>query len=432
MDPYRLFAEDAIQKYKDLPEEQNELYKRKYVGVGPEALVEIFRRADPTPKDTAESIDAISKTLFSNTIVKFDVIISGDDYIIGPNAKYVTVLSPFDVKIALLEKKLFKSSEDKLAALIHAFTRKMVFIDIPKGAKSNINILFLNANSPLAVQVMINCAEESELQMMEWYASASSRPSASCVMHEAQLHPYSKASIDAVHNEDKGTIAVGLSKYKVGNSANLRINYLYNGGSHTRAKNRFDAVDHEASLHVNELIFGSSSQKFDISSYIENGAPSTTAELHTKAALMNESQCMMKGFAKIPFGSRGARSFVHETGMLLDKSAYLDSIPAMSIDENEVKATHSSATGPIDDELIFYLMSKGLDETKAKKLLVEGFFSSAVTRFKSDSAKLAAASLIADKINTSAFGGKLKISAENIWVGRANEEDIFKDHYKYR
>ena len=418
--------------YKALPEEQNELYKRKFVSIGPEAVMETFKNVDLSQRDTPESLEALAKSLFSNSLIKFDAIISGSGHVIGPNAKYITVLAPSEIKMDLLEKKLYKSSEDKLAALVHAFTNTLVFIDLPKGAKVNMNIMFVNANGPLAAQVMINCGDESELELIEWYASGTKDKSASVVMHESTLHSYSKASIDAIHNEDSSTIVGGLSKYNVGKSAVLRLNYFYNGGLHTRIKNTFNAVDVEGSVHANELIFGSGSQKFDISSYMENAAQATTAELHTKAVLMGESFCIMKGFAKIPFGSKNARSYVHEAGMLLDKSAYLESIPAMSIDENEVKATHSSATGPIDDELIFYLMSKGLDESKARKLLVEGFFSSSVGRFKSASAKLAAASLVADKISTGNFGGKLNVTMENIWVGKENEEDIFKGHYKYR
>jgi Fe-S cluster assembly scaffold protein SufB len=432
LNPYGLFADDAIQLYKTLPEEQSELYKRKFVSIGPETILETFKGAEKPQPDTPEALQELAKSLFSSNLIKFDAIISGTGHVIGPNAKYITVLAPSEIKMDILDRKLYKSSDDKLAALIHAFTNVLVFIDLPKGAKANMNIMFVNSSGPLAAQVMINCGEESELNLLEWYASGTKDRSASLVMHESGLQPFSKASIDAIHNETENTIVTGLSKYNVGKSAVLRLNYFYNGGFHTRVKNQFGVVDVDGSVHANELIFGSASQKFDISSYMENAAQATTAELHSKAVLMGESFCIMKGFAKIPFGSKNARSYVHEAGMLLDKSAYLESIPAMSIDENEVKATHSSATGPIDDELVFYLMSKGLDESKARKLLVEGFFSSSLGRFKSAEAKLATASLVAEKISTGKFGDKLNLTMENVWVGRENEEDIFKGHYKYR
>ena len=53
----------------------------------------------------------------------------------------------------------------------------------------------------------------------------------------------------------------------------------------------------------------------------------------------------------------------------------LDDIPALEIDNNDVKCSHSSAVGQIDKEKIFYLMSRGLYKSEAKKKIVEGYFS---------------------------------------------------------
>lgn len=425
-----MFAEDAVQKYRELPEEQNELYKKEFISLDPEHLLKIYQ--GNSAGDTQAGLYAASKSLFIKGEIKFDVIMGGSCHVVNPEVKYVKVLPASEIEMDLLNSKLHRSAEDKLAALVHAFTKEFIFVDVPRGAKAKLNLLFLNMEAPLAAQVMINTEEGSELNILEWYASSTKADSASGVMHECRVGAHSDVVIDAIHNEDKNTVVVGLSKYNVNNNATLKLNYFYNGGSSSRAKNRVAAIGYEGSIHVNELAFGSVKQKFDITSNIENTAPSTIAELHSRAVLMNESRCIMKGFAKIPFGAKNARSFVHESGMLLDKSAYLNSIPAMSIDENEVKATHASATGPIDDELIFYLMSKGLDEHDAKELIVEGFFSSSIGRFKNINAKLAGASLIAEKMENGGFGNQVKLSTENIWVGKENEEDIFKDHYKYR
>ncbi|MCL4379429.1 MAG: SufD family Fe-S cluster assembly protein [Candidatus Marsarchaeota archaeon] len=431
MNPYGLFADDAIQRYRELPEEQNELYKKEFISLSPDHLLEIYQGKTAAP-DTPAGLYAAAKSLFIKGEIRFDIIIGGSGHVINPGAKYVTVLPVSDIKIDALDAKLYRSSDDKLAALVHAFTNEFIFIDVPKGIKAKLNLLFLNITTPLATQVMINTGEGSELDILEWYASFSKTDSASCVMHEGKVGAYSNVVVDAVHNEDRNTVVVGLSKYNVGNNGDLKLNYFYNGGMSSKAKNKFCAVGHEGSIRVNELLFGSAKQRFDMTSNIENSAPSTTAELRSRAVLMDESRCIMKGFAKIPFGSKNARSFVHESGMLLDKTAYLNSMPAMSIDENEVKATHASATGPIDSDLIFYLMSKGLDEHVAKKLIVEGFFSSSIGSFKDINAKLAGASLVAEKMENGNFGGQLKLSTENIWVGRENEEGIFKGHYKYR
>jgi Fe-S cluster assembly scaffold protein SufB len=430
LDAYGLFAEQAIQRYKELPEEQSELYKRKFLGINPDNLSELLK-AKKGGDDTA-FLEGFAKSTFTDIRIKFDAIIGASGHYIAPNVQNVHVFEPKEIKLDLLESKMYKSDEDKYAALIHAYTKKLVFIDAPAKSKLSLNILFVNGNESLPAQVFINAGDEADLNVFEWYGSGSQEHSVMAVMHEGSIGKYANVSVDAIHNEGKKTVVLGLSKYKADSSSRLQLNYFYTGGSSTRVKNEIKANGYESAVRANELVFGSSTQKFDISSYVENSAPSTLAELHSKAVLMNESFCIFKGFAKIPFGSKNARSFVHEAGLLLDKSAHIESIPAMSIDENEVKATHASLTGPVDEEAIFYLMSKGLDETRSKKLLVEGFFSAPIGRIKNDSAKTATASLIADKIETGRFGEKPHMALGNVWITRENEEDLFKGHYKYR
>jgi Fe-S cluster assembly protein SufD len=395
-------------------------------------MLDIFEKnAKPDKNEDAELSESL-KSLFIDSRMNFDAVIGSGGFSINKSSKYITIVPASNLDKECLEAKLHKSTEDKLAALIHAFTDKVMFINIGNGEKARLNLLFSNNKAPISTQIIINVGDEADLEILEWYASTADAESASAFMHEGVVGKYSNVSIDAVHNEGEHTVVVGLSKYAVGERSNAKLNYFYGGGSHCKVKNYFYANEHESSVHVNELTFGSGKQKFDISSQLENRSTSTIAELHSRAVVMNDSFCIMKGFAKIPFGSKNSRSFVHESGMLLDEGAAIESIPAMSIDESEVKATHSSATGPIDDELIFYLNSKGLSEKKAKMLVVEGFFSGSVGRFRNDNAKLYIASLILDKIERGVFGKPVKVSAGNIWVGRENEEDIFKGHYKYR
>ena len=167
--------------------------------------------------------------------------------------------------------------------------------------------------------------------------------------------------------------------------------------------------------------------------YIVNRGAHTSASLESKAALMDRSFCIMKGFAKIEKGATKAKSYVHERGILLDKGAKVDGLPDMSVDENDVKATHSSATAPVDPESVFYLMSKGIDEVGVRKLLVSGFFSNSMAKVQSSIMRELSMSVINSKLETKTYGAMPKIDARNLWVtAETGESDMFKGHYKYR
>ena len=117
---------------------------------------------------------------------------------------------------------------------------------------------------------------------------------------------------------------------------------------------------------------------------------------------MDTSFCQLKGYARVLKGASGARSFVHERGILLDKGARVDGLPDMSVDESDVKATHSSATAPVDEETVFYLMSKGIPEVGVKKLIVSGFLSESISKMHNGGARNLAIELINHKLETQA------------------------------
>ena len=328
---------------------------------------------------------------------------------------------------------MHKTDEDKYVAYIDAFADKCVVVDVPDGKKASINMLMLNSAKPLNVRLFITVGNNSVLNLFQYFGSEASAASALGTIHEIQLGTGSEMEINALHNEDSNTVNLSFTKNVIGEDSQLRLNAVYCGASHTRVRNVIEATGKGSRVDANEIVFGSSEQKFDISTRIINRGAHTSASLESKAALMDSSFCIMKGFAKIEKGATKAKSYVHERGILLDKGAKVDGLPDMSVDENDVKATHSSAIAPIDPESVFYLMSKGIGALGVRRLLVGGFFSNSMAKVQSSIMKELSMSLINSKLETKAYGSVPKIDTRNIWITtNANENDMFKGYYKYR
>ena len=181
-------------------------------------------------------------------------------------------------------------------------------------------------------------------------------------------------------------------------------------------------------------MFGAESQKFDIGTQVVNSGIDTSVSLESKAALMDSSFCIMKGFAKVRKGAAQSKSYVHERGILLSSEARVYGLPDMSVDESDVKATHSSATSPVDEEAVFYLMSKGIDEVGVRKLLVTGFFAISISKIKNNLMKEFSMSLINSKLENKSYGEVPDMNARNVWIAPSDsaESDPFRGHYKYR
>jgi Fe-S cluster assembly scaffold protein SufB len=424
---YEEFVKESEVHYQQLPQEGSELYKRYYINI-PFDLTNSLANADPYSEEMLKNVIG---DWSSKLGVKFD-------FILGSTSSFMTNPSEF-IKIENAQSDgsansvMHSSSEDKYVAFINAYSQRRVIIDIPEGKTANINMLLFNSNKPLNVRVFLKLGKDAKLNLFEYYGSFADKPTSLGTIHEADLKDGAALELNALHNENQSTIILSYCKNTMGENSHLRFNSLYNGGTHTRVRNVIEADKKESKVEVSEIVFGSADQKFDINTYIVNAASHTHASLESKAALMDTSFCILKGFAKIRKGATKARSYVHERGILLDKGAKVNGLPDMSVDENDVKATHSSATSPVDQESVFYLMSKGIDETGVRKLLVKGFFAESLSKIHNTLMKELSMSLINSKLENKAYGATPSRDIKDMWVGgAATETDMFKGHYKYR
>ncbi len=381
------YASGAMDSYKTLPQETEELYKDHYVRI-PFELEEYISDPDKKKRSTFCSTNRYTKGL------SFDAVMCGDRCKV--NNRIVRIEEIGGSGNEFIENSMYNKTGDKYAAYINAHSKSALFIDIPESARVNLNVQFMATSTPLNVHVIVKIGKGARLDLTEICASTPTNTVVG-VMHEITLQDNAHAEVNTVHCEDTNTVVLCFLKDKLGAAASLRFNSTYIGGSYTRARNIAEAGTHDSKIDVNELVFGSGAQKFDIYTRMENTAPNTYTNLHSRTALMDTALCILKGYAKIDNGARMANSYIKERSILLDKGARVDSLPDMSVDQNDVKASHSSSTAPIDPEGVFYLMSKGMDSDEAKKLIVGGFFSEYIESIDNETAKELTKSMINEK-----------------------------------
>ena len=147
-----------------------------------------------------------------------------------------------------------------------------------------------------------------------------------------------------------------------------------------------------------EIVFGSTDQLFDLTSYTRHVGRDTTGNLLSKGALADRSRVYMKGLATIDLSAHGTDSFLGEFGMLLSKQARSVAIPSLEIDQPDCRrVAHASSVGPIDESQLFYLESRGLLPEEARRAIVLGYLEPVVARVPLDSARERLRSLLEAK-----------------------------------
>jgi Fe-S cluster assembly protein SufD len=112
-------------------------------------------------------------------------------------------------------------------------------------------------------------------------------------------------------------------------------------------------------------------------------ASNTNSNLLFKGVLDNDAYALWKGNILVAEGVNGADGYQLSNTLLLNPAAHAESIPGLEISTDDVKCSHGVTMSSVDKDQLFYLETRGIGETVGKKLIVDGFIRSAISRIKS-------------------------------------------------
>ncbi len=124
---------------------------------------------------------------------------------------------------------------------------------------------------------------------------------------------------------------------------------------------------------VLSIAFASKGQHQDAGAKMVHAAPNTSSSVVSKSISKDGGRSSYRGLVEIHEGATGARSNVECDALLLDDTAKTDTYPYIQINEKTAHVGHEASVSKLNDEQIFYLQSRGLEEAEAAALIVRGF-----------------------------------------------------------
>lgn len=102
-------------------------------------------------------------------------------------------------------------------------------------------------------------------------------------------------------------------------------------------------------------------------------APNTTSKIISKSMSSHGGVANYRGLVKIVDGARGSKSFVQCDSLILDEQSQANAMPCVDVHESDVHVAHEARVSSIEEEQLFYLMSRGLDQQAAQSAIINGF-----------------------------------------------------------
>ncbi len=260
------------------------------------------------------------------------------------------------------------------------------FVFVPRGIQLEAPIVLTVVNgadkTALHRRLLIVVEEGAEVEVWEQYLSGD-ETSETLLNTSVELVVGQNARLRYVCAQDlnEKSWIFGSQRAEVARDGSLDWVALGFGSARGRVRMETMLAGEGAEGKVTGAYAPHARQHIDFDTTQEHAAPNTTSDLAFRGILGDRSTAVWRGMIKVDPGAQQTDAFQECRNLLLSKRAHADAIPGLEILANDVRCTHAAAIAQIDQEQVYYLRSRGLPESVANRLVIEGFMAEIVERF---------------------------------------------------
>jgi len=275
-------------------------------------------------------------------------------------------------------------------ALNTAFVGEGAFLYLPKNAKIETPIQFLFLTDDGAVsfpRILIVAETHAEATIIETYVRERETKYLTNAVVEISVADEAKIKHYRVQRESHEAFHVSTSAAEIHRGSVYDTTAITLGARLSRhdVALKFNSEGGEAFVDGLYLLGGS--QHHDTHSVIAHDVPNCTSHQTYKGILNDKSRGVFNGKVFVAVGASGTDGYQSNKNLLLSNEARVDTKPQLEIFNDDVKCSHGATVGQLEEEELFYLLSRGLNEDLARNLLTYGFAEEIVNKIGVESIK---------------------------------------------
>lgn len=334
--------------------------------------------AHGTPLPPGAFLDALTRRAGSATIVDGTVtdLAPGDGFTIES-------IAGLDDESLDPIVGLFEPTRDKFVAARAAFGVDGVRIVVPAGVEVDGPIV-VDVQATMAAAsfpyISVEVGRDAGCSVVVVYRSAPGVDA--LVVPQVGLHVGDGGRIRFVGVQSLDFAATGIVHQRavLGRDASVKLGEVGLGGSLGRLDLVVDHVGDGSSSELVGVYFGEHDQTLDYRIVLHHQGKRTTSDVFLKGAVEDRAQSVFTGLVKIDKDATRTSAFEKNRNLVLSEDAKAHSVPNLEILCNDVICGHGSSVGPLEEEHLYYLRSRGLPKYKAEQMLIRGFFQEIIDR----------------------------------------------------
>jgi Fe-S cluster assembly protein SufD len=291
----------------------------------------------------------------------------------------------------------------KFAALHKASVKAGTVLYLPPSlvVDAPFEVFHVVTGENLAVfpHTLIIADKESQVTFLDHFVSTDGQAKGfACGVNDLVLRPGSRLSYISVQDWSRQFVSVQVNSTvaeEQSNAVNLSLNF---GGRYSRLESISRLAGAGARSDMLAVSIAGADQEFDQRTLQDHLQPDTTSDLLYKNALSDNARTVFSGLIKVERGAHRTDAYQKVRNLLLSDEAEANSMPGLEILADDVRCTHGATSGQVEPEELFYLLSRGIPQLRAKGLIVNGFLNEVIDRLSSEDIKTYLRGQIADRL----------------------------------
>ena len=303
---------------------------------------------------------------------------------------------------------LVPTSRTKFLALHGAFRTAGTFLYVPNGVEIDLplqTLTYLDAEGAAVFpHTLIVVGKNASVTFIDRYVSPDLTRAFSDAVTEIVVGDGARVRYASIPDGGSGVTHLGVQRARVGRDADIRTLAIGFGANLSRAEAETILAEPGGFSEMLGIFFADGDQHFDHRTLQDHVAPNCNSDLLYKGALRDRSRAVYSGWVHVRPDAQKTNAMQTSRNIVLSEHAKADAIPNLEIEANDVRCGHAASVGPVDEETIFYLQSRGIPREDAERLIVSGFFQEVLDRVQIDEVREGAETAIANELAGGARG----------------------------
>jgi len=385
-----------MEAFRALPVPSQETEEWRYTDVSPLDFDSFTPFAPGTASETLDGIDERILAAAGEVGDRAGLLIQHnsetatahlDPEVEGRGVRFLSIDAALRDHPELIEDRLHSLVEPdrtKLTALHAALRTGGTFLHVPRGVQVELpvqSLTYLDAAGAAVFPHTVLVAEEgASVTFIDRYVSPDLDSSLSLANVEIFAGPNAQVRYVSLQDWGRGVTHLSVQRARLSRDAQVRTLAVSFGGDMSRTEVESILAEPGAHSEMLGVYFTDGTQHVDHRSLQDHVAPHCTSDLLYKGALRDASRVVYSGLIRIHPGARGSDAYQTNRNVVLSDQAKADSIPNLEIENNDVRCSHAASVGPVDQNEVFYLQSRGIPREEAERLIVTGFFQEVLDR----------------------------------------------------